>query len=168
MPVPRGVSTAVSGQNGGVRRLNLETDPLGAGGWEGRRAKMPRSRDGSHSLLPGPRGEPGEPFLPKVGELYRVNTIIFLLGNDPAAARPAVVVTVPPDPTSRFPIQLVTRTSKSVPGIVHPADSTLGLNRDGVFADLVSVELQLWRPQNVERLGVLPDPYLSAVLRRFT
>jgi len=33
---------------------------------------------------------------------------------------------------------------------------------------LVSVEQQLWRPQNVECLGVLPEPFLSDVLRRFS
>ncbi len=65
---------------------------------------MSRSAGRSHAWLPKKKGEPGEPFLPKVGELYRINTIIFTLGNDPAAAgrpsssryrRPGVAI---PDP----------------------------------------------------------------------
>jgi hypothetical protein len=123
----------------------------------------------SHAWLPGKKGEPGEPFLPTVGELHLVNTIVFTIGHDPAAARPAVVVVVPADPGSRFPVQIVTRTSKPVPsGIRHPADPTLKLELDGVFADLASVEQQLWRPENVELRGILPEPFLSDVLRRFT
>jgi len=45
---------------------------------------------------------------------------------------------------------------------------SLGCDRDGVFSDLVSIEQQLWTPQNVECLGVLPEPFLSDVLRRFS
>jgi hypothetical protein len=45
---------------------------------------------------------------------------------------------------------------------------SLKLDRNGVFSDLVSVEQQLWRPENVEYLGVLPEPFLSDVLRRFS
>jgi len=103
-----------------------------------------------------------------VGELYLVNTIIYSIGHDPAADRPAVVICVPPEPPSRSPIQLVTRTSKRAPGVPHPADLALKLDRDGVFSDLASVERQLWRPENVEYLGVLPEPFLSHVLRRFS
>jgi hypothetical protein len=128
------------------------------------------SRGGrSHAWLPKKKGEPGEPFLPVVGQVYLVNTNIFTLGNDPAAARPAVVVAVPADPGSRFPIALATRTSKPVPGgVKHPADPALKLEYDGVFADSASVEQQLWRPENVVLRGTLPEPYLSDVLRRFT
>ncbi len=122
----------------------------------------------SHAWLPRRKGEPGEPFLPKLGELYLVNTIIYSIGHDPAADRPVVVICVPPEPASRSPIQIVTRTSKPVPGVRHPADVSLKLNRSGVFSDLVSVEQQLWRPENVECLGVLPEPFLSNVLRRFS
>ncbi|WP_200215492.1 hypothetical protein [Micromonospora coerulea] len=97
-----------------------------------------------------------------------MNTIIYSIGHDPAADRPAVVICVPLEPASRSPIQLVTRTSKPAPGIRHPADRSLKLNRDGVFSDLVSVEQQLWRPENVEYLGILPEPFLSGVLGRFS
>lgn len=129
---------------------------------------MSRGGDRSHAWLARTKGESGEPFLPKVGELYLVNTIIYTFGHDPAAARPAVVISVTPALASHSPIQLVTRTSKRVAGIRHPADKSLRCDRDGVFSDLVSVEQQLWRPQNVECLGVLPEPFLSDVLRRFS
>ena len=129
---------------------------------------MARSGGRSHAWLSGEKGEPGEPFLPRVGELYLVSTIIYTFGHDPAADRPAVVICVPPEPASRSPIQLVTRTSKAVSGVKHPADVSLGLDRDGVFSDLVSVEQQLWSPQNVKRLGMLPEPFLCDVLRRFS
>ncbi|GAA1290459.1 hypothetical protein Psi02_15330 [Planotetraspora silvatica] len=127
---------------------------------------MSRGDGRSHAWLPRKKGEPGEPFLPKIGELYLVSTIIY--GYDPAADRPAVVITVPSNPAARSPIQIVTRTSKYVPGVAHPADLSLKCDRDGVFSDLKSVEQQLWRPQNVEYIGTLPDPYLSDVLRRFS
>ena len=124
----------------------------------------------AHAWLAKVKGEPGEPFLPKVGELYLITTTIFTLGNDPAASRPGVVVVVPTESGSRFPIQVATRTSQRVPGVPHPADRDLSsyLDKDGVFSDLMSVEQQLWRPENVKLLGELPEPYLSRVLRRFT
>jgi hypothetical protein len=120
-----------------------------------------------HALLPRDKGKRGEPCLPQVGQLYLVETTTYALGTDPAADRPAVVITVPPGPGSKSPIQVVTRTSKNVPGVAHPADLSIGCDRNGVFSDLVSVEQQLWRPGNVLLLGVLPEPYLSRVLERF-
>lgn len=128
----------------------------------------PRRKRPSHALLPRDKGEIGKPYLPQIGELYLVETIIYSLGTDPAADRPAVVITVPPAAGSKAPIQLVTRTSKNVPGVAHPADLSLGCNRTGTFSDLVSVEQQLWRPGYVVRLGVLLDPFLCRVLERFS
>ena len=129
---------------------------------------MARDQRRPHALLAHLRSEPGEPFLPEEGQLYLVNTVIFTFGSDPAAARPAVVLCVPPSQASKSPIQLVTRTSKDVPGVKHPADRSLRLNANGTFSRLVSVERQLWRPENVELLGVLPDPYRSQVMARFS
>lgn len=129
---------------------------------------MSRPRRRAHALLPRPKGEAGEPYLPKLGELYLVETRIFSFGADPAADRPAVVIGLPAGPESKSPIQVVTRTSQSVPGIKHPADPSVSLNKDGVFADLASIEQQLWRPGNVLLLGVLPEPFLSLVLERFS
>lgn len=122
----------------------------------------------SHAWLPRPKGERGEPFLPEVGELYLINTLVYSVGDDPAADRPVVVLCVPPNPASRSPIQVVTRTSQVAKGIRHPADRKLGLDRDGTFSDLANIELQLWTPKNVLKLGVLPEPYLSLVIRRFS
>lgn len=129
---------------------------------------MSRGGRRSHAWLAQEKGAPGEPFLPKVGELYLVDTTIFSFGHDPAADRRSVVIGVPPDLTSRSPIQVATRTSQSVPGVKHPRDYSLRCNLDGVFSDLVSVELQLWRPESVEYLGILPEPFLTEVLRRFS
>jgi hypothetical protein len=129
---------------------------------------MSQGQRRTHGWLSRLQGESGEPFLPQVGELYLINTRICF-GFDPAADRPAVVLCVPPDRTSRSPIQLVTRTSQPVSGgVTHPADKALQLDRDGTFSDLVSVEQQLWRSPNVRLLGLLPEPYLSLVVRRFS
>jgi hypothetical protein len=57
---------------------------------------MSRGDGRSHAWLARKKGELGEPFLPKVGELYLVNTTIYTFGHDPAADRPAVVISVPP------------------------------------------------------------------------
>ncbi len=130
---------------------------------------MARDDGRSHAWLSQPKGESGEPFLPQVGELYLVNTTIYTLSCDPAADRPAVVICVPPDKTSRSPIHIVTRTSKPVRGgVQHPANRALGCDRDGTFSDLASVEQQLWTPQNVEFRSMLPEPFLAEVLRRFS
>ena len=129
---------------------------------------MSRPRRRTHALLPRPKGDPGDPFVPEIGELYLVETRIFSLGADPAADRRAVVIGVPSYPGSRAPIQVVTRTTQVVSGIPHPADPGNGCDKDGVFADLASVERQLWRPENVARLGTLPEPFLSRVLERFS
>lgn len=124
---------------------------------------------GAHALFPRPKGEPGDPFVPALHELYLIDTKIFGLGGDPAADRPAVVIAVPPFAGSRSPIHVVTRTSQlRTPGVQHPADPGLGLNKDGVFSDLASVEQQLWRPENVILLGVLENPYRDQVMERFS
>lgn len=127
---------------------------------------MSRGDGRSHAWSARKKGDSDEPFVPELGQLYLVSTVIFSFRNDPAADRPAVVVTEAGGPSHR-PYQLVTRTSQQVAGIPHPTDHTLKCDRDGVFSDLVSVERQLWTPRNVVHLGDLPDPYLSAVLGRF-
>lgn len=121
-------------------------------------------RRNTHALLPPDFGPPGPPFLPQVGQVYLVRTLIYW-SSDPAAARPSVIFSVPALAFAR--IQLVTRTTKSVKGVEHKADPALGLDRDGVFADFVSVEQQLWRPNNVKLLGVLPQQVLEDVLAWF-
>ena len=103
-----------------------------------------------------------------IGQIYQINTIIYTFGTDPAPERPVVVLAVPTSSGSVAPIQIVTRTSQDAPGIRHPSDRALKLNKDGVFSDLGSVEQSLWRPGNVELLGVLPEPYFSRVMERFS
>jgi hypothetical protein len=112
--------------------------------------------------------DPDEPFLPEVGDIYLVVTRIYALGFDPAARRPAVVVTVPPVTVTHTPIQIVTRTSDtSAPGIAHPKDTRLNLDKKGVFSEFGSVEPTLWTPRNVLRLGTLGEPYIGKILERF-
>ncbi|KQY55799.1 hypothetical protein ASD11_14945 [Aeromicrobium sp. Root495] len=119
-------------------------------------------------MLPRSRGEAGEPFLPEIGQVYQVNTYIYTFGTDPAPERPALVLNVPSKDVSFAPIQIVTRTSQDVAGVPHPADDSLGLDKDGVFSTLGSVEKHLWRPGNVQLLGWLPEPYVSRVIERFS
>jgi hypothetical protein len=126
---------------------------------------MANDRRRSHALLSQLGGEQGAPFLPEVGQLYLVRTIIY--GYDPAADRRAVVICVPSVPHS--PVRIVTRTSQqTAPGVPHPADLALQCDLDGVFSNPASVEQQLWRPENVKLLGVLTDLYLTKVLERFS
>lgn len=100
--------------------------------------------------------------------MYQINTIIFSFRHDPAPERPAVVLEVPPE-GSTLPIRVVTRTSDGeVPGVKHPLDPDLHLDKDGVFSDLVTIEQELWRPGNVELLGELAEPYWSEVGERFS
>ena len=127
---------------------------------------MPPGEGRSHAWLTRAKGDSDRPFLPEQGQLYLVNTLVYA-GSDPAADRPAVVITAVPDEPSHRPIQIVTRTSQEVRGVLHPADESLKCDKDGVFSRLTSVERLLWTPRNVTYLGDLPDLYLAAVVRRF-
>ena len=110
---------------------------------------------------PGGSGD-GEPYLPDVGEVYQILTLIKF-SFDPKAERPCVVVGVPAAAHQR--ITIVCRTSDTdVQGVSHPADPDLEMNLNGVFAGLDSVEQQLWTSANVRYLGRLGDPWLTAVL----
>jgi hypothetical protein len=124
-----------------------------------------------HALRLPPFDPPGPPFLPTEGEIYWVASLIYY-SNDPAPARPAVVLEVPALPSAR--IRIVTRTSKIVtkagkptPGIRHPAAASLGLDHDGVFSDLASVERSLWCPHHVKLCGPLDETTWKAVQERF-
>jgi hypothetical protein len=119
----------------------------------------------SHAVLAPPFGPEGPPFLPNAGEVYWVRTHLYS-STDPAPARPTVVLAVPALKSAR--IQLVTRTSGRAPGVAHPADLALGLDRDGVFSDLVSVDCSQWCPQNVRLCGPLEEAVWEAVLERFS
>jgi hypothetical protein len=123
-----------------------------------------QSGDGSHALLAPSFDPPGPPFLPAEGDVYWIRTLLYS-STDPAPARPAVVLTVPALASAR--IQLVTRSSKRVPGVAHAADAILDLDHDGVFSDLVSVERSAWCPQNIRRCGRLEESVWQAVQDRF-
>lgn len=124
-----------------------------------------QSTQRGHALLAPPFGPPGPAFLPAEGEVYWVRTLLYS-STDPAPARPAVVLLVPALVSAR--IQLVTRTSESSPGVVHPACRSLGLNVAGVFSDLVSVERSAWCPHNVRRCGQLEEAVWKLVQERFS
>jgi hypothetical protein len=74
-------------------------------------------------------------------------------------------------PTSETDVVMViTRTTEpGVRGVPHPPDRAMGLNKPGVFAGrrLHSAEARLFRPPQVDYVGVLPEPYLSQVLRLY-
>jgi hypothetical protein len=105
------------------------------------------------------------PFLPLIGEVYRIRTIICQ-PPDRHDTRPVVVVASPTGLTGR--ITMVTRTSDTkAPGVPHARSKPLDLSADGVFCRLRSVEAQLWTPRNVTRLGPLEPAVLAAVVERF-
>jgi len=101
--------------------------------------------------------------LPAVGEVYWADTWIFG-GSDPKPRRPCMVVRAPMSEADV--VMVITRTTEpGVRGVTHPPDRTMGLDEPGVFAGrrLHSAEARLFRPPQVEYVGMLPEPYLSQV-----
>lgn len=128
---------------------------------------MATDRRHRHAVLAPDLGPPGPAFLPQLGHVYWVRSLLYS-SFDPAPCRPAVVVAVPfrASPTAR--IQIVTRTSDlEVIGVAHQRDPQLGLDHNGVFSDLVSCLASSWRPGDVLPAGPLPEPYLTRVMERF-
>jgi hypothetical protein len=120
-----------------------------------------------HPVLAPDLGPFGEPVLPAVGELYLVRSLLYS-SNDPAPARPAVVIVVPATLSPAARIQLATRTSNvAAPGVRHALDLALKCDVDGVFSERVSCLASSWRPGDVKMLGVLPEPVLTLVLEWF-
>jgi mRNA-degrading endonuclease toxin of MazEF toxin-antitoxin module len=106
-----------------------------------------------------------EPFLPMVGDLYWVNTIIFW-SSDRKRTRPVVVIESPPDRFGR--IMMVTRTSDTTcKGVFHDAMPEIGLTKPGVFRSLASTAASLWTPRNVRRLGPLPAATFDKIVDRY-
>lgn len=104
----------------------------------------------------------GETKLPRVGEIYLVETWIFG-GSDPKQNRPCVVVREPASETDL--VMVITRTSDTdVRGVQHPQDPSLRLTLPGVFSlrHLRSAEARLFMAA-VEFRGELPEPYLTRV-----
>lgn len=124
---------------------------------------MRDERPRRHALLIPDLGPPGPPYLPLVGEIYWVMSLLYS-PSDPAPARPAVVVFVPAVATPTARIRIVTRTSETVPGIAHPRDLANGLSYDGTFSELGSVLASSWRSGNVRPAGTLVEPFLGRVM----
>lgn len=103
-------------------------------------------------------------FLPDVGDLYWVKSIIFWSG-DRKPTRPVVVLESPPDRFGR--ILMVTRTSDtSRKGVFHDAMPEIGLTKPGVFRNLVSAAASVWTPRNVQHLGSLPAATFDKIMDR--
>lgn len=113
------------------------------------------------------RSELTEFELPSVGEVYWAETWIFG-GSDPKPRRPCTVVRAPVSLTDV--VFVITRTTdKELRGVEHPADAGLGLNKPAVFplTNLRHAEARLFTPPQVERVGILPEPYLSRLLKLY-
>jgi mRNA-degrading endonuclease toxin of MazEF toxin-antitoxin module len=86
-----------------------------------------------------------------------------LSGNDVKAGRPVAIVQGP-----RFGrVQVWARTTQlDVRGIMTPARVLPGLTRPGVFAPrhTHSIEVERFREPVCRYLGLLPEPYLKALL----
>ncbi len=112
------------------------------------------------------REDPADvPFLPSLGQVYLVATVLFQ-PPDKKPRRPFAVVEAPLSLRGR--IAVVARTTDTdVDGVRHDADPALSLDQDGVFALLKSVEAQEWTPRNVLLYGQLPPAVLQQVMRRW-
>jgi mRNA-degrading endonuclease toxin of MazEF toxin-antitoxin module len=107
-----------------------------------------------------------DPYLPGVGEVYRVDASI-VHPVDGKADRPVLVVQVPATVNGR--ITVVTRTSNRPrgAGVASPKDPDLGFDRSGVWAHLRSVEANLWTPSTVQFRGTVALAVLRAVRKEF-
>jgi hypothetical protein len=113
----------------------------------------------------GIRSDGDPPSGPTVGSVYLADTLVFNNG-DHAPARPVVVVRVP-----RRPLDYVTFLQRSstcfhLPGVDHPADPALGLDRKGrwVFAYQRSVRSDEFEDYQFEYRGNLDPEYLARLL----
>lgn len=129
---------------------------------------MGSDRRRRHVLLAPDLGPPGPTYLPAVGQLYLVRTLLYS-STDPAAARRAVVVGIPSTLTPTARVRLVTRTSdKTVGGVPHNRDLAVECDLDGVFSDLVSCLASSWRSGDVKLLGPLPQNVVDLLMDRFS
>ena len=121
-----------------------------------------------HALLMPDLGPVGDPFVPKVGQVFWVRSLLYS-STDPAPGRPAVVFAAPSTPSATARIQIVTRTSDTgVPGVRHEGGLVPTLDMPGVFSDLVSCRASAWRSGDVLLVGQLCEPYLGRVLDWFS
>jgi len=128
---------------------------------------MGDDRRRQHALLPPDFGPAGPVSVPLVGQVFWVRSLLYS-SRDPAPSRPAVVVAVPFQGSATARIQIVTRTSRmGVAGVAHGQDRGLGLDRPGVFSDLVSCLASSWQPGNVLLAGSLQERCFERVMERF-
>ena len=119
----------------------------------------------AHATYVAPTGPPSPPFIPAVGELYWVDTLLYT-ASDPAPRRPAVVVDVPEPAHS--PIRIATRTTNlKVRGVPHPAQPQWGLE-EGVFSDLNLVKKDEWCSPRVTSIGALDNETMDSIRDRFS
>jgi len=119
---------------------------------------------------------PEPAYLPNVGDVYLVSP--RLLGSrddrspgDRSASEhsspvPVVVIAVPALHAAR--IQVVVRSGdRLAAGISHGTAPQLGLERPGVWSNVVTVDKSMWTPANARWRGPLERVVLSEVLERF-
>jgi mRNA-degrading endonuclease toxin of MazEF toxin-antitoxin module len=106
------------------------------------------------------------PYLPGVGEVYRVDPSI-VHPADRAPDRPVLVVEVPATVHGR--ITVVTRTSDQgrVGVVASPEDPDLGFDGPGVWASLRTAEAGLWTASMVQFRGTVDLAVLTAVRKAF-
>lgn len=105
-----------------------------------------------------------EPYVPDIGRLYWLEKPL-LDPQDPEAARPGAVLAISDDGNV---ITVAQRSSSEQKGEFHPKDRDHGLNKDGWFSRLRSVQSVLWTPSNAHSVDlVLDEPTLAYVRRYF-
>lgn len=102
---------------------------------------------------------------PLVGSLFMANTLVFNNG-DHADVRPVVVVRAPRRPMAYVTFIQRTSTCFHLRGFDHPADPTLGLDRDGrwVFDFQRSIRADEFSSHRFDNRGQLETGYLTALL----
>lgn len=117
-----------------------------------------------HAAYVAPTAAPGSAFLPAVGDMYWVDTLLYTPA-DKAHRRPAVVLEVPEPAHS--PIRIATRTTNlEVRGVRHAVQPQWALE-EGVFSDLNHVKKDEWRSPRVTPVGALDSVTMDAVRERF-
>jgi hypothetical protein len=106
------------------------------------------------------------PYLPGVGEVYRVDPSIVHPGGG-SRDRPVLVVEVPATVDGRITVVTRTRGRDRAPGVAASGDPDLGSGEPGVWAHVRSVEGNLWTPSMVRFRGTVDLGVLKAVREEF-
>lgn len=119
------------------------------------------------SAASGASGASGGREHPKVGGVYWVEQHVFPSG-DRKPRRPVVVLGEPIIGLDE--VWVGTRTSQPVPGVHHPANPALGLNRDGWFSErnLRRIAARWLRdPRSARYEGQLESEYFEKLRARW-